>query len=87
MTLESVRLERLVEVGVSVPLRGGGLGMVKMEKVGWPFRADGGPPKGSKGWWGVRVRSEFGAESVLRLDPVSGKVDGLLRVVERGRRP
>jgi hypothetical protein len=82
------RLSRLLDAGLDCTARNGLPMQVGMEQMGTPFRCDIGAQmesrKGAagsrKGWWGVRVRSEFGAESVLRWWPETGMVDGVVRV-------
>ena len=81
----AVRLEVLEKEGLAVPARRGGVMRLRVERVGRPWRMDLGAMMAAhgedrKGWWGVRVRSEFGAESVLRWWPKGGKVDGMVRV-------
>jgi hypothetical protein len=82
--VEPLTVTALAMDGVEVAAKHGRVGHVKARVIGRPWRADQGAevavPGETKGWWAVRVRSEFGAETVMRFDPVARTVDGLLRV-------
>ena len=85
------RIGDLLRRGVTVPGRNGRSLTVRYIALGNPFRADSGGRRDQggfaegKGWWSQRVRSEFGAESVLLIDPKSRRVNGTLRVLNPRR--